>query len=193
MVTPPRLSDHTHAPPRDIWLDDARRLDSPNYNDRPDPVDISLLVIHNISLPAGEFGGRWIEALFCNCLDCEAHPSFSSLLGLEVSSHFFINRAGELSQFVPTNKRAWHAGQSSFQTVENCNDYSIGIELEGTDECLYTEQQYRQLVLLSKQLMQRYPAINRQRIVGHSDIAPGRKTDPGPAFDWPYYKQLLDA
>ena len=173
------------------WLADTRQLPSPNFNTRPEGSEVSLLVIHNISLPAGEFGGRCIEKLFTNCLDCDAHPSFADLRGLEVSSHCLINRDGVITQFVPFNQRAWHAGESSFQGQSNCNDFSIGIELEGTDDCPYTASQYQALHQLTLQIMAAYPAITPDRIVGHCDIAPGRKTDPGASFDWVYFKGLL--
>ena len=172
-------------------LPGTRYVPSPNCNPRPAQVVIDLLVIHNISLPAGQFGGDCIEQLFTNCLDCHAHPDFEDLHGLEVSSHLLINRQGDVTQFVPFNLRAWHAGESQFGDRSGCNDFSIGIELEGTDDCPYTEQQYRALVTVTRQLMQWYPAITVDNIVGHSDIAPGRKTDPGPAFDWDFYLKQL--
>jgi len=168
----------------DHWLPDAHRVISSNCNERPAQTDISLLVIHNISLPAGEFGGPYIEQLFTNCLDCSCHDSFTDLENLEVSSHLLIDRKGDITQFVPFNRRAWHAGQSSFKGEDNCNDFSIGIELEGTDELPYEAAQYDTLVRVCRQIMGFYPLITRDRIVGHCDIAPERKTDPGPAFDW---------
>ncbi len=174
------------------WLPGTRHVHSANCNARPEGAEISLLVIHNISLPAGEFGGDSIEQLFTNCLDCDAHPSFDDLRGLEVSSHCLINREGEITQFVPFSQRAWHAGESSFQGQPNCNDFSIGIELEGTDDCPYTEQQYQALQTLTRQIMAAYPAITLDRIVGHCDIAPGRKTDPGASFDWCFFKGLIN-
>lgn len=180
-----------HIDPITQLITDATMVSSPNYNERPDGADINLLVIHNISLPAGEFGGDEIEQLFCNQLDCGAHPSFADLIGLKVSSHLLIRRDGEIKQFVPLDLRAWHAGVSSFEGVTRCNDYSIGIELEGTDEVPYTEVQYQHLVKISRLLMLYYPGITVERIVGHSDIAPGRKTDPGAAFDWEYFRQRL--
>jgi AmpD protein len=154
---------------------------------------IDLIVIHGISLPAGEFGGPWIDDLFLGRLDCQAHPSFADLQGLRVSSHFLIRRHGELIQYVPLHRRAWHAGISSFEGRQSCNDFSIGIELEGTDDLPYTCMQYQQLKQLCRRLMRIYPAITTQRIVGHADIAPGRKTDPGPAFDWHHLRQDLQA
>ena len=173
------------------WLKEADRCPSPNFGPRPEPCEISLLVIHNISLPAGRFGGPHIQELFCNKLNCDAHPSFADLRGLQVSSHLLINRQGELCQFVSLLDRAWHAGGSEFEGRSNCNDFSIGVELEGTDDAPYTEQQYLRLAQVTKVLQKHYPLIADERIVGHSDIAPGRKTDPGDAFDWHYYKNLL--
>lgn len=171
------------------WHRKARKTPSPFYNMRPD-TPVNLLVIHNISLPAGQFGLPYIEQLFLGCLDCDCHPDFADLAGMKVSSHFLINRQGALQQFVSTDDRAWHAGVSCFGGRENCNDYSIGIELEGCDDKPFTEQQYQTLAWLTDNLMQSYP-ISRDRIVGHSDIAPGRKTDPGPFFDWDKYKKML--
>jgi len=173
------------------WLRGARRCPSPNFNARPGGEPVSLLVIHNISLPPGRFSGHWIDDLFCNRLDHSAHPYFETLRGLQVSSHFLIRRDGELVQYVPVTARAWHAGQSVFSGRENCNDFSIGIELEGTDERAYTRKQYRRLVALTALLLRHFPGITPQRIVGHSDIAPQRKTDPGPAFDWARYRAEL--
>lgn len=172
------------------WLRAARRLESPNANERPCD-EISLLVIHNISLPPGRFGGGFIEQLFLNTLDCSAHPYFGTLRDLHVSAHLLIDRRGRAMQFVPFARRAWHAGRSSFAGRGECNDYSIGIELEGTDERPYTRAQYRRLVRIARALMRRYPAITIDRIVGHSDIAPGRKTDPGPVFDWAGFRAAL--
>ncbi len=169
----------------------SRQLASSNYNDRPPATEIKLLVIHNISLPAGCFGGAYIEQLFTNCLPLSADDSFADLEGMEVSSHLLINRQGDVTQFVPFDKRAWHAGVSCFNNCENCNDYSIGLELEGTDDVPYTEPQYQSLVAVTRSLMAAYPGISFDRIVGHSDIAPGRKTDPGEAFDWRYFRELL--
>ncbi len=166
------------------WLVGARHVPSPNYDDRPEGEDVSLVVIHGMSLPPGEYGGAWIDALFTNSLDANAHPFFAEIEGLRVSSHFLIRRDGELVQYVSLDKRAWHAGHSCFEGRLRCNDFSVGIELEGCDDEPYEEAQYRQLATLLAWLMQRYPAISAQRIVGHCDIAPGRKTDPGEAFDW---------
>jgi len=179
--------------PEDHWLDNARRVFSPNFNQRPEAAEISLLVLHNISLPAGQFGNQYIEQLFTNCLDCHSHPDFSDLEGLEVSAHLLIDREGEIVQFVPFNRRAWHAGHSHFAGRANCNDFSIGIELEGVDNKPYTEQQYQSLTDVSLRLMQFYPAISVDNIVGHSDISPERKTDPGPAFNWSTYLRSLES
>ncbi|RRQ21401.1 1,6-anhydro-N-acetylmuramyl-L-alanine amidase AmpD [Thiohalobacter thiocyanaticus] len=172
------------------WLDAARRVESPNQDARPDPEDISLLVIHSISLPPGEFGGPWIERLFCNRLEADAHPYFREIVHLRVSAHLLIRRDGELIQFVPFTRRAWHAGASCFGGREACNDYSIGIELEGADEQPYTGAQYQRLAALIPVLQAAWPGITPARIVGHCDVAPGRKTDPGPAFDWPHLASL---
>jgi AmpD protein len=171
----------------------CRHVHSPNCNHRPDDTEINLLLIHNISLPAGEFNTPYIEQLFTNTLDCQAHHSFHDLEALRVSSHVMINRHGEATQFVPFDKRAWHAGVSEFNGVKSCNDYSIGIELEGADEIAYTEAQYQQLAKIARQLMVQYPAITVDRIVGHCDVAPGRKTDPGSAFDWNYFYHCLES
>lgn len=175
----------------DGWLSNARWVESPNCDARPLDAEISLLVVHGISLPPGQYGGPYIEQLFCNCLAADAHPYFAEIAELKVSSHLLIRRDGELVQFVPLNKRAWHAGVSCFEGRECCNDFSIGIELEGCDDEAYEPAQYECLAGLCRTLMQRYEDITPDRIVGHSDIAPGRKTDPGPAFDWDLFKQLL--
>ncbi len=174
------------------WLDPVVKAISPNHNDRPDIADISLLVIHNISLPPAEFGGDYVRQLFCNELDCSSHPYFEKLEDLRVSAHLFIDRSGHVTQFVPFDKRAWHAGVSCFDQRENCNDYSIGIELEGVDDRAYTEEQYIQLIAVTETLMAAYPEITADRIVGHSTIAPLRKSDPGPAFDWEHYRCSLE-
>lgn len=166
-------------------------LASPHADARPDPADISLLVIHGISLPPGKFGERFIDDLFLGRLDAGAHPYFREIAGVEVSAHLLIRRDGRRTQFVPFDRRAWHAGRSQFSGRERCNDFSIGIELEGTDERRYTVKQYRQLSAVTRALMRAYPRISPERIVGHCDIAPGRKTDPGPAFDWARFHSLL--
>lgn len=173
------------------WVIGARRCDSPHFNVRP-AAEISLLVIHNISLPAGCFGLPHIDALFQGRLDCSVDASFDALVGLEVSAHFLIRRDGELVQYVACADRAWHAGLSSFAGRSHCNDFSIGIELEGCDDLPFEDEQYQQLIELTQVLMAAYPQITRDRIVGHSDIAPGRKTDPGPCFDWQRYLANID-
>jgi len=172
-------------------LQQARQVASPNCGDRPDENDISLLVIHNISLPPGEFGGPYIDDLFCNRLDCTVHPFFEEISSLQVSSHLLIDRAGNITQYVPFNRKAHHAGQSQFNGRLQCNDFSIGIELEGTDHEAFTDQQYAVLAEVTCALLARYPGITPERITGHSDIAPGRKTDPGPCFDWSKYRKMI--
>ena len=172
------------------WLSGARHLPSPHQNGRPNG-EVSLLVVHGISLPPGEFGGPWIGDLFLGRLDPEAHPYFAGIASLQVSAHCLIRRDGELVQFVSFDERAWHAGVSEFAGRTACNDFSIGIELEGTDDSGYTPAQYETLVAVTRVLLQHYPDLTPERIVGHSDIAPGRKTDPGPGFDWDLYRQLL--
>ncbi len=158
--------------------------DSPNQDARPAGAAPSLIVVHGISLPPGEFGGPEIEALFMNTLDWDAHPYFGEIRGLEVSSHLLIRRDGSVFQFVPFTERAWHAGESCFRGRHRCNDFSIGIELEGEDENPYEDCQYDVLQAVIRALCGAYPALSPRTVAGHSDIAPGRKTDPGPAFDW---------
>ncbi len=175
----------------DHWLDHVRRIPSPNQDERPMGYDISLLVIHAISLPPDEFGKGEVERLFTNSLDCDAHPSYSSLDGVRVSSHVLIDREGNVTQFVPFDRRAWHAGESSFQGQKECNNFGIGIELEGTESVPFTENQYSVLIAIARVLMDRYPCIQPHRIVGHNAIAPDRKWDPGPQFDWPMFKDRL--
>jgi AmpD protein len=165
-------------------IEPARQCPSPNFDDRPEGATPELLVIHGISLPPGEFGGPQIEQLFTNQLDWDTHPYFDEIRGLEVSSHLLIRRDGELIQFVPFTQRAWHAGASSFRGRDCCNDYSIGIELEGEDETPYEDEQYRVLANVSLAVLSAYPSISGREIAAHSDVAPGRKSDPGPAFDW---------
>ena len=168
----------------DHWLTKARRVRSPNQNARPDPEDISLVVVHGISLPPGEFGTRAVERFFCNALDCSADPRLADLEGVRVSAHLFVSRWGGVTQFVPFDCRAWHAGVSHWRGRGGCNDFSVGIELEGTDDSGYTNRQYRVLAAIIDTLIDRYPRIDRSAVVGHNEIAPGRKTDPGPHFDW---------
>jgi len=173
------------------WLVGARRVLSPNCDDRPADGDIDLIVVHGISLPPGEYGGSWIDDLFTNRLDATAHPYFATIADLQVSSHVLIRRDGELVQYVPFTRRAWHAGQSCYRGRGACNDFAIGIELEGDDDTPYEKRQYARLAELIILLRRQFPAINADAIVGHCDIAPGRKTDPGPAFDWQHLTSLL--
>jgi len=173
------------------WLVDARQVVSPNCDERPAAVVIDLVVVHGISLPPGRYGGPYIDQLFTNSLDSAADPFFSEIEGLQVSAHALIRRDGSVTQYVPFGQRAWHAGQSCFDGRDGCNDFSIGIELEGCDDQPYESSQYQSLARLIYTLMQHYPAITPQRVCGHNDIAPERKTDPGPAFDWGHLQHLL--
>lgn len=173
-------------------LVEARQVASPNWDERPAGCVPELIVIHGITLPPGQFGGPWIDALFTNTLDPSAHPFFAAIQQLQVSSHLLIRRDGEVVQYVPFTKRAWHAGKSSYGGRERCNDFSIGIELEGTDETPYEVVQYQQLARVIAALLHTYPTLSSSRITGHSDIAPGRKTDPGPYFQWQQLYALLD-
>lgn len=175
------------------WLDGARQVSSPNFGPRPAACYPQLLVVHNISLPPEHYGGDCIERLFTNCLDWTEHPYFEEIRGTEVSSHLLIRRDGELVQFVSCDERAWHAGVSSYNGRSNCNDYSIGVELEGSDHDAYTGPQYATLSAVLLALIVHYPGLSSDHVVGHSDIAPGRKTDPGPAFDWPRLRAALAA
>jgi len=175
----------------DGWLVQATKFSSPNFNLRPVDQVVNLLIIHNISLPPSEFGNNYIEQFFLNQLPYEAHSYFEQLKGLEVSSHFLIKRNGEIQQFVSCENRAWHAGQSSYCGNENCNDFSIGIELEGTDIIPYELIQYDALHHLTLAIQSEYPNITSSRITGHENISPGRKTDPGPSFNWPAYLSRL--
>ncbi|MGO1502246.1 MAG: 1,6-anhydro-N-acetylmuramyl-L-alanine amidase AmpD [Marinobacter sp.] len=175
-------------------LSTARWCPSPNCGPRPEGSSISLLVVHSISLPPGQFGGCHIEQFFTNCLNPAEHPYFLTIADMRVSAHALIRRDGAVVQFVSLLERAWHAGRSCFQGVEECNDFSLGIELEGVDDIPYTPEQYRSLAVLTTVIRSAWPAVTSDRITGHCDIAPGRKTDPGPAFDWPnYWASLLDA
>jgi AmpD protein len=162
----------------------TRQVLSPHFNERPSGVAPDLIVVHGISLPPGEFGGPWIDRLFTAGLPPDAHPYFREIAGREVSAHALIRRDGEIVQYVPFHERAWHAGRSEYCGREGCNDFSIGIELEGTDDDPYENAQYERLAELIRALLATYPTLSRDRIVGHSDIAPGRKTDPGSHFDW---------
>jgi N-acetyl-anhydromuramoyl-L-alanine amidase len=176
----------------DILLDDAEQRLCENMDDRPPGVQVDLLVIHSISLPPGEFGGPWIDDLFMNRLDPEAHPYFQEIRDLRVSCHLLIHRDGRVIQYVPLNRRAWHAGISSFCGRKSCNDFSIGIELEGADDRPFTDAQYRALSRVTRDIVARYPSISRSHITSHAAIAPERKTDPGPHFDWRRYLDSLD-
>lgn len=176
----------------DHLLREARQVPSPNCNQRPEGQSIRLLVVHCISLPPGEFGSDCIDRFFQNQLPADEHAFFREIDGLEVSSHLLIRRDGEVVQYVPFDQRAWHAGQSCFEGCENCNDFSIGIELEGAEDTPYEKAQYEVLAGVTRRIMREYPEILEHCIVGHSDIAPGRKTDPGPSFDWDHFKQLLN-
>lgn len=174
------------------WLN-QRRVLSPHFSPRPNADDISLLVIHYISLPPEEFGGDFIDRFFQGLLDPTEHPYFAEIKDLRVSAHCLINRQGEISQYVNFNQMAWHAGVSSFQGRERCNEFSIGIELEGSNNQPFTHAQYQSLAALTQQIMQHYPQITLERIVGHSDIAPERKIDPGQYFDWNCYRYLVSS
>lgn len=178
------MADVLSTDPRSGRIEPARWVPGSNQDARPAGAEPALVVLHGISLPPGEFGGPAIEQLFTNRLDWSAHPYFEEIRGLQVSSHLLVRRDGELLQFVPFTERAWHAGASMFRGVSRCNDYSIGIELEGEDETPYTEAQYTRLCAVLQSLIAAYPRINPRRVAAHSDISPGRKTDPGPAFDW---------
>lgn len=170
---------------------EARQQPSSNFDIRPNETDITLIVIHGISLPPGKFGKNYIDQLFCNQLNPDEHPYFKEISGLKVSSHLLIRRDGELVQYVPLQKRAWHAGVSSYEGRANCNDFSIGIEMEGADNTPYTDTQYQILSILIKSLIKKYPALNEKTIAGHCDIASGRKTDPGEVFDWERLNTLI--
>ena len=173
------------------WLVQSRHVESPNCDARPRGSDIDMIVVHGISLPPGEFGGPWIEALFSNQLDPALHPYFASVCELRVSAHVLVRRDGEVVQFVPFTKRAWHCGESSFENRTRCNDFSIGIELEGVDEVPYADVQYAVLAEICRLVMIAWPAITPARVVGHCHVAPGRKSDPGSAFEWARLAQML--
>ena len=175
----------------DHRLNEALQIESPNQDERPDSRAIGLLVIHCISLPPEQFEGNYIDDLFCNRLNPDEHPYFAEIHQLKVSAHLLIRRDGSLRQYVPFNRRAWHAGISRFEGRERCNDFSIGIELEGSVNQPYTDAQYQQLAAVTQLILIEYPDITVDRITGHSDIAPERKTDPGPFFDWQRYKGLI--
>jgi AmpD protein len=169
----------------------ATQVASPNYDARPTGMEADLIVVHGISLPPGEFGGPWIDRLFTNTLPIDAHPYFTEMGSLRVSSHLLVKRDGAITQYVKFTERAWHAGRSSYHGREECNDFSIGIELEGTDTVAYEASLYHALSKVVAALCATYPRLSADRLVGHSDIAPGRKTDPGPAFDWQYARHLI--
>ncbi|GJH41954.1 1,6-anhydro-N-acetylmuramyl-L-alanine amidase AmpD [Pasteurella canis] len=174
------------------WINDARKVHSPHFDQRPDPQDISLLIIHYISLPPEQFGGTYIDDFFLGRLDPSQHPYFAEIHEMRVSAHCLIDRQGRITQYVAFHNRAWHAGLSEFQGREKCNDFSIGIELEGSNLQPFTLQQYNALVSLTQEIMHTYPLITLDRIVGHSDVSPGRKIDPGQYFDWQYYRAMIN-
>ncbi|MGH8500938.1 MAG: 1,6-anhydro-N-acetylmuramyl-L-alanine amidase AmpD [Gammaproteobacteria bacterium] len=182
-----RINSHTGL------LEQARLVPSPNADDRPAGAVPELIVVHGISLPPGEFGGPWIDALFTNQLVADVHPYFAVVRHLKVSAHVLIRRDGEVVQYVPFHRRAWHAGASVYCGRARCNDFSVGIELEGADDVRYEAAQYTQLATLIRTLGGAYPTLSPARVVGHADISPGRKTDPGAAFDWPRLRRLLGA
>ncbi|MDH5631838.1 MAG: 1,6-anhydro-N-acetylmuramyl-L-alanine amidase AmpD [Gammaproteobacteria bacterium] len=182
-----------HVDPESGLISPARFVGSPNFDTRPDGCVPEVLIIHAISLPPRQFGGPYVEQLFCNCLDVSHHEYFREIQGLEVSSHLFIRRDGELIQFVPLGQRAWHAGVSECEGRQRVNDFSIGIELEGDDFTPFEEAQYECLAGVTRALMDAYPDISVDRIYGHADIAPTRKTDPGPYFDWQRYRSRCSA
>lgn len=184
MISRPGPETALTLDPQRRWLKGVRRVPSPNCDARPAPADIDLVVIHGISLPPDEYGGPHIDRLFTNTLDPAGHPYFGEICHLRVSAHVLIDRDGRLTQYVPFDQRAWHAGESCWAGREACNDFSIGIEFEGSDEAPYAAAQYRTGARLLHAIRAAWPAITRDRVVGHSDVAPGRKTDPGPAFDW---------
>ncbi len=182
------MSDNSPPLWTDGWCRDARRLDSPNFGPRPAQACIDLIVVHSISLPPGQYGGDEVQRLFTNTLDWDAHPYFQGIRGLQVSSHFYIRRDGELWQFVSCDQRAWHAGASAWRGRGNCNDDSVGIELEGLEGQVFEPAQYETLARLAAALQQHYPI---RHVAGHEHIAPGRKQDPGPGFDWPRLRARL--
>jgi len=173
------------------WIEGVRRVASPNFDERPSGSELGLIVVHGISLPPGQFGNGWIDRFFCNDLPATEHPFFATICSMTVSSHALIARDGTVTQYVPFTQRAWHAGQSSYCGRNACNDFSVGIELEGADDVPYDVRQYPVLAALILALRKAYPSLHNAEVVGHSDIAPGRKTDPGPAFDWSLLRRLL--
>jgi AmpD protein len=186
------LSGALRLNPVSGWIDGVQRLPSPNFDPRPAGCAVELIVVHNISLPPGEFGGPYVAQLFTNTLDPGAHPYFRDIAHRPVSAHLFVDRRGGMTQFVSLHDRAWHAGVSAFRGRERCNDFSVGIELEGADDVPFEDRQYERLGELVRLLRGRWPVLaDPDRLVGHSDVAPGRKTDPGPAFDWVRLRRLL--
>lgn len=175
------------------FMSGVKQTASPNYDSRPPGIEADLIVVHGISLPPGDFGGPWIERLFTNALPAHAHPYFAEVCSMRVSAHLTITRDGAVTQYVKFTERAWHAGRSSYQGREECNDFSVGVELEGTDTLPYENAQYAALAQAVAALCAAYPRLSPARLVGHSDIAPGRKTDPGQAFDWPLARRLITA
>ena len=176
---------------KDHKIEDKAFLESPNFNERPENTKISLIVIHSISLPPNVYGNNYVEDFFCNKLNPGNDDYLNTIKGMKVSSHVFVKRTGEIIQFVPFDKRAWHAGKSSFDNIKNCNDYSIGIELEGCDDISFEDIQYEKLAYIIKAILDNYKKTSKERIVSHSDIAPGRKSDPGPLFDWKRLKRTV--
>jgi len=193
MPTTPAAPAALSIDPTRNWITGARQVSSPNCDDRPEAADISLVIMHGISLPPRQYGGPFIDQLFSNCLDPDAHAYFAEIASLRVSSHLLVDRRGAVTQYVPLSRRAWHAGKSVFQGRSACNDFSIGIELEGCDDDAYCDVQYATAAVLVAELMRAWPAIGPDRIVRHSDVAPGRKTDPGPAFDWARFQVAVTA
>jgi AmpD protein len=178
--------------PETGWLEGVRRVESPNSDERPPETTLDLIVVHGISLPPGRFGEGWIDRFFLNELPAAADPYFATIAEMKVSAHALIARDGSLTQYVSFNRRAWHAGRSDYCGRSACNDFSVGIEIEGTDDTPYMHAQYEKLAALVRALRRAYPSLRLAEIVGHSDIAPGRKTDPGAAFDWGALRKLLD-
>ena len=188
MTTPPEVAAMSHAMWDGGWYSFARRLESPNFGPRPAAAQVDLIVVHSISLPPGEFGGDEVQRLFTNTLDWNAHPYFKTLEGMAVSSHFYVRRDGQLWQFVSCDDRAWHAGVSAWRGRDNCNDDSVGIELEGVEGGPFEDAQYETLAGLCAALASRYPIAH---VAGHEHIAPGRKGDPGAGFDWPLLQRSV--
>ena len=174
------------------WIDGIRRVPSPNRDERPPGCSLDLIVVHGISLPPGQFGGQWIDRFFANDLPTEVHPYFATIAELRVSAHILIARDAAMTQYVPFTERAWHAGESNYCGRSSCNDFSVGIELEGADDLPYDQAQYVSLANLVRTLQQTYPSLCSAEIVGHCDIAPGRKTDPGASFEWTRLSRLLE-